>query len=647
VAYNKNYGALTDRPSTNLWSYMEDKPIHPMGFGYDGASGKHIVVFHPAGLQYPDLTAPTRTKAGVLDDTDPVPVTNGLQLIQYNQSRMFLVFRDAANAVVADGEADITVWHRARPGDDDAAGSLPGPWIKGTTWVDVNNYEEHFDVQNYHREVYVQLTNLTGTALDHVDIYITGVEDMQPDYPFSFGSGGALLVELKDVHVEVGNLEVQLEAWPDQVGEKADSIILASTLDHSSVVAGNYQPPVGPLFIDALGRVGCVGYSGDCGPTHEDAPVKIAGRSYDGTYAVLTTAVAGADNDLTYTARVPGAVGNNISVEYIDGGGGSSLVVGVTGTAITVTGDIGAGVTGAEVMAAILADYEASELVTCDLAAGNDGTGNIAVMGAANLAGGAGLDKVYIPHVDEDGRLYTAETVIDFLLSGAGIYRSPTHFTAAYASGTTLALTGLPFAPVDAQLLGVVEVTSAGTRYYYPSVTLTFAATGPGAGTLTHAGGAFGATSSFVVCIDGQDRGYDQATNSYQVVQMNAHAWDWVDSAILLNAHDLSASSPAATPWIDVKALTHVRLFFDWTSGTGAAIHNITVSMYGSATSTGTTEFLDKAASLGSSVSGASTDHDYSEVVYVGGYSKVKFYVDESGGTGKGTVTLTATIIND
>jgi hypothetical protein len=53
--------------------------------------------------------------------------------------------------------------------------------------------------------------------------------------------------------------------------------------------------------------------------------------------ATLTTSLAGANNDLVFTAKTAGAAGNSITVAYVDPGGvTATATVGVVGNAITV-----------------------------------------------------------------------------------------------------------------------------------------------------------------------------------------------------------------------------------------------------------------------------------------------------------------------
>ncbi len=164
------------------------------------------------------------------------------------------------------------------------------------------------------------------------------------------------------------------------------------------------------------------------------------------TVAAMTTTLTGDNNDISYEAVEAGAAGNAISITYTDPGQiNQSLSAAVVDTAITIslatdgtgaitttaadiialraatpamaalvvasnaTGDDGTGVvtamttrslsggsdgaairsTAANVKAAIEADADANALVSIDHAAGNNGTGVVTAMAAANLTGGA------------------------------------------------------------------------------------------------------------------------------------------------------------------------------------------------------------------------------------------------------------------
>jgi hypothetical protein len=110
--------------------------------------------------------------------------------------------------------------------------------------------------------------------------------------------------------------------------------------------------------------------------------------------ATLTTDLAGDDNDMVYTAKTPGAGGNDITVAYVDPeAANQSLAVGVAGSAITVDlatdGDELITSTAAQIKTAIEASGAANALVSLANAGGNDGSGKVTAMAAANLTGGA------------------------------------------------------------------------------------------------------------------------------------------------------------------------------------------------------------------------------------------------------------------
>ena len=121
------------------------------------------------------------------------------------------------------------------------------------------------------------------------------------------------------------------------------------------------------------------------------------GQSYSLTYstgpsATLTTALAGDNNDLTYTADASGPTGNNIRVTYVVAGIDTPLSVSVAGNDISVNIATDAGgvatSTAAQVRDAVNADAGASALVTAANAIGGDGTGVVEAMPLTNLASG-------------------------------------------------------------------------------------------------------------------------------------------------------------------------------------------------------------------------------------------------------------------
>lgn len=117
-----------------------------------------------------------------------------------------------------------------------------------------------------------------------------------------------------------------------------------------------------------------------------------------GVDATLTTALTGANNDLVYTAVAPGAVGNAITVAYVNAGVSKPLVVTVTGDAISVqlatNGSSVITSTASQVLAAIIASVAASALVTAALAPANTGAGLVTILSATNLTGGTGTNII-------------------------------------------------------------------------------------------------------------------------------------------------------------------------------------------------------------------------------------------------------------
>lgn len=149
-----------------------------------------------------------------------------------------------------------------------------------------------------------------------------------------------------------------------------------------------------------------------------------AGAPAASAAAELDVNPAGDDNGLTFTAKVFGAGGNLISVEYVDPSANDApLSVDVAGSVITVnlaTGVAGAITsTAAEVLAAIEASGPADALVavaidTGDTGVADDGSGIVTAMAAAFLAGGTGVGV----GVAGTGSRYTDVTAGKFYING-------------------------------------------------------------------------------------------------------------------------------------------------------------------------------------------------------------------------------------
>jgi len=121
--------------------------------------------------------------------------------------------------------------------------------------------------------------------------------------------------------------------------------------------------------------------------------------------ASLTTALTGTNNDLVFTARTGGVVGNGITITYTDPGTTHTLSVVVTGKDIVITLGYAAGAiisTAANIKTLIDADSDAVVLVSVANAGSNDGTGLVTAMAKTALTGGSdtGVDGDYPEHLD-------------------------------------------------------------------------------------------------------------------------------------------------------------------------------------------------------------------------------------------------------
>lgn len=109
--------------------------------------------------------------------------------------------------------------------------------------------------------------------------------------------------------------------------------------------------------------------------------------------ATLATGSAGANNGVTWTAVRAGSFGNDIQVVLVNPGATGSLAVSVSGKTITVTLAYASGAittTGAQLIAAIVASSDASELVSVAATGASSGAGLVAAVSVTNLAGGRG-----------------------------------------------------------------------------------------------------------------------------------------------------------------------------------------------------------------------------------------------------------------
>lgn len=111
-----------------------------------------------------------------------------------------------------------------------------------------------------------------------------------------------------------------------------------------------------------------------------------------GSFATLTTALTGTNNDILFTARKRGVSGNIIQVQYLNGGASQPLTLTLTGSLIKVNlatdGASAVTTTASQILTAISLDTNVKSLIKPVLAAGNTGAGVVTVMAATNLSGG-------------------------------------------------------------------------------------------------------------------------------------------------------------------------------------------------------------------------------------------------------------------
>lgn len=114
--------------------------------------------------------------------------------------------------------------------------------------------------------------------------------------------------------------------------------------------------------------------------------------------AVLSTALTGANNDIDYTAVPYGALGNNISIRYVDPGGVTAtlgvVVTHPTSDTTLITVNLGRAAsainTTADLLKAALDTADVSAYVTYADKAANDGSGLVTALATTPLAGGGG-----------------------------------------------------------------------------------------------------------------------------------------------------------------------------------------------------------------------------------------------------------------
>lgn len=118
------------------------------------------------------------------------------------------------------------------------------------------------------------------------------------------------------------------------------------------------------------------------------------GRIKSAARASLAFGLVGSNNALVLTCRVPGLVGNALSVELLAEENNQTLALAVVGTTISIelatNGSGDSTTTGAQLLALINGHATASNMVVAAHATGSTGAGIVAALAQAPLTGGEG-----------------------------------------------------------------------------------------------------------------------------------------------------------------------------------------------------------------------------------------------------------------
>lgn len=203
--------------------------------------------------------------------------------------------------------------------------------------------------------------------------------------------------------------------------------------------------------------------------------------------ATLTTALAGSNNDLKFTAKTGGPAGNSIRVAYVVAGNSTPLTISVAGFDITVNvatdGGGAATSTATLVKGALESNGDAARLISVENAPSNDGSGVVAALAFTALSGGS-LQTTPPTQVDGDatnGHYITGNdglVTLEVVSSDAGAqtvsisygpHYAPVASVAAQVETIPAGATRIlgPFAP------GAFDQNAAHDLYFTPSVATT------------------------------------------------------------------------------------------------------------------------------------------------------------------------------
>lgn len=167
---------------------------------------------------------------------------------------------------------------------------------------------------------------------------------------------------------------------------------------------------------------------------------------------------------------------------------------------------------------------------------------------------------------EEDGNL---ADILAILENGLGLpyatHRSPLDFAAAYASSTTITLTGLPDTISDAsQIVYVKQVDPTGntSALWINGHNCTLEESG-GTLTITPDDGStpFGSDDVYEIGINFQDKAYDSTIDSLKTSEQSPLSDHYTDAVELVSAQDFTASLADAGAEIDTRSYNQLGLW--------------------------------------------------------------------------------------
>lgn len=203
--------------------------------------------------------------------------------------------------------------------------------------------------------------------------------------------------------------------------------------------------------------------------------------------ASLTTALAGANNDMVFTARTGGPGGNSIRLAYLVAGANTALSITVAGFDISVNvatdGASAASSTAAQVKAALEANSDAAALFSIAHSGSDTGAGIVVAFALTAFAGGLiGITPVTATDGDatnknsftgNDGQVYLECVSTDGSSRTVTFYYAP-----GLAPGVTVATSAETIAAGATKVFGpfakrTYDQNSSGDIYFDPSVSTT------------------------------------------------------------------------------------------------------------------------------------------------------------------------------